>query len=258
MAEEIKWMSVLKNTGIVILGTIVGKISGSAIGRLSGIAGIGVTGLGFVLLDKMDDSKWIGYFTIGTGAGMIASPVMEVAPSSVKGLEGFGAFAEDFKEGVKSSTRNLATKFFLDKTPLAKYLPDTMSGLGNPENVSEEQAQKIIDEMIEDNRQKQLNGSDDDDDISGLVEDYNLNGDLSDDYAIAGPEDEEEMGRIKWGKFKMLAPHNQIKALNKMRHNKKLKLKRGKGAMRLLPPTIGDLSDLDDVFAGNDLVSDYM
>lgn len=249
--STVNWMGVLKNLGIVVLGSIVGKIAGSAIGRISGIAGIGVTGLGFVLLDKMDDKKWIGYFTIGTGAGMIASPVMEVAPSSVKGLEGFGALAEDFKEGAKSSTRNLAMKFYLDKTPLAKYLPVSVNGFGSIEAPTEEEAQRIIDEMIEENRKKQLNGADDEE-FSGLIEDYNLNGSISEDYKISGL-DGEEMGKIKWNVFKNLSPIEQAKTLHKVRQNTKHKKTQ---ACHALP--IGDLAEVEEILSGNDLVFDYM
>lgn len=246
VATAINWKSILGNLAIVFAGSIFGKIAGSALGRISGVGGIGAVGLGFVLLDKMDDKKWLGYFTIGTGAGMIASPILEVAPSEVKGLEGFGAFAEDFKTGAKSSTRNLAAKFFLDKTPLAKYLPNAMSGFGDLEDVSEEQAQKIIDEMIEENRKKQLNGPEDDD-ISGLMEDYNLNGSLSEDYGISGGSEVDEMGRLKWGnRLKSLSPENQMR------------VRKAGGKKSRRRGLFGEVGEVEEILEGTDLAADYL
>ncbi len=196
--KETKWLSYLKNAGIVVLGVIVGKIAGSAVGRPSGALGIGTTGLGFVLLDKMDDKKWLGYFTIGAGAGMIASPVVEVAPSSVKGLSGLAAVGEDAKEGSKDAISNLARKFYLDKTPLAKYIPG-VSGLGDTDQLTDEDAQRVIDEMIKDQEaakeNQATNGFGEVEGMDGsLNNDYGVNGtSLTDDY-MNGTDDEEMDG----------------------------------------------------------------
>lgn len=185
--KEIDWMKVAKATGITILGILSGKIAGSAIGKASGVVGLGTMGGSFVIIDKYKDS-FLGYFVLGAGAGMIASPVVAVPTSEVQGLTGFGAVAADAGQGAKLAIANLSQKFFLDKTPLAKFIPTVagvngFSGLGNsPEQLSDDEAQRIIQEMINEKRSEGTNG---------LSEDYGVNG-LADDYGVG------DLGRSRW------------------------------------------------------------
>ncbi len=176
--------------GKAVLGTLLGGVTGLAVGTVAGRAsaglGLATSGAGVFVLTKTENKKtWgtvSGYFLIAAGGGMIASPRVTLTASQVKGLKGFEGLKEDSVASAKMAIATISSKFWLDKTPLAKFIPQGVSGLaeiaeiaglGSLGNSETRKAQLILEQL----QNAQMDTS--------ILPKAKLNG-LSDDYSVKG------------------------------------------------------------------------
>ncbi|MFN8436112.1 MAG: hypothetical protein U0V72_00630 [Cytophagales bacterium] len=195
---------ILINTAAVAGGAIVGNIAGAALGAAHKsaplIGGLATAAGSFMLAGDEEDKEWLKYLGAGAAAGMISAPVepTSTAASTVSGLSGVDGITEDMKQNAQTAFKNMGSKFFLDKTPMAKYMgiaeKSEVSGIEENlgETMTEEEARAIVAEMAAQAQQKQITGYEDDEmeGIEGYEDEFNGIG--STDLMLGESDDEIE------------------------------------------------------------------
>lgn len=155
----------LVNTLALVGGAFVGNVAGAAVSGVANAApllgGVGVTGASLYFTEGKEDLEWVRFLGVGIGAGMITAPTPVKSSAEVKGLSGIEGVTEDAKSNAMTAFESMAAKFYLHKTPLAKYLKpaaadEQTKGVDGLGEMTDEEAQRIIDDML--NAKSQVKG----------------------------------------------------------------------------------------------------